>query len=867
MILYRYILKEHLLPFLYSLGILIFIFAMQLAVQMLPQIISKGLSVGVVLELFAINIAWVIALAIPMAILVSTLMVFGSMSGDNEIMAIKASGKNLPFLIVPVFLAACVLTVISVFFNNDILPDANHRAANLLTDISRKKPATFIEPGVLITSFENYGLFVKKVDPATGNLTNVKIFSNVPGEDPATTVADHGELTMTKDEKLLRLVLYNGETHRPSSKNKNDYFIGHFKRQVVFIKNIDSQFRRTSSSYRSDREMSSEMMLGEIKQYRSIESTYQKEYTASLDSARITCDSLEKIARACTQCTTSRDSFVDKIDTSTTFAAWLSSFSDSQKLPAHSEMQKKGSTTLRLDSQIRYEEQKVYSLMVEVYKKYSIPVACIVFVLIGAPLGIMARRGGIMVGASYSLFFFIIFWAFLITGEALADKMVITPFVAMWSADILIGFCGLILLAVMMRETKFISFSFVTKLFSVFSAKEKNADTATKRRGSLSKINDIFAFVWALPYKILGIIIGVLPSYLIRKFMGWFVGLLLVVFVVFVVVDWVSNLSRFEGASFFMVMKFYWYYLPWLAGFIVPIVILLASMSSIGSMVRLNELTAVKAAGISVSKLTFAMVLLGLILSGLGFYVGETILPKANMARRQLLETLNAEKAPKGTPTGPQEYRRNFYYFGDQRNIYHFDEFRTNPCMTRNVWRQTFNGSTVSQRVSAESATYIKDKWVFVNAIRRTFIKDSMVLATFDTLADTVLSQSPQDMVAQIKSPEEMSYWELASYVDKSRRRGEDVAKWDAQLDFKLALPLMNFIVMLLGISISARAGRKGGAVLFGIGLLLIFAFWIVSQFAISYAQNGQIPAMVGAWFGNVLFFIIAIPLYRRASL
>jgi len=91
-----------------------------------------------------------------------------------------------------------------------------------------------------------------------------------------------------------------------------------------------------------------------------------------------------------------------------------------------------------------------------------------------------------------------------------------------------------------------------------------------------------------------------------------------------------------------------------------------------------------------------------------------------------------------------------------------------------------------------------------------------------------------------------MSYWELQSFVEKSRRRGEDVSKWRAQLDFKIALPFSILIVILLGISISARVGRKGGAVLFGIGLMLCFSYWIISQFAIAFAQNGQLPPLVG---------------------
>jgi lipopolysaccharide export system permease protein len=834
---------------------------MQLAVQMLPQIISKGLSMGVVFEIFLINIAWVIALAIPMAILVATLMTFGSMSGNNEIMAIKASGHNVPFLLTPVFLAACILTVVSVYFNNDILPDANHRAANLLTDISRKKPAALIEPGVLITTFENYALYVKKVNAVTGELSNVKIFSNLPGEDPSTTVAERGELTMTRDEKLLKLTLFNGETHRPNSKNKNEYFLCHFRKQIYFIKNVDSEFKRTSSTYRSDREMSSSMMLDEIKQYRKNRETYLSSYRAMIDSSCVRIDSLEAYAARLGE---PRDTGRAVIDTAGSFAAWMSLFG-SKKDAAASEAKRKLNIANRIASQVHFEDLKISQFMVEVHKKFSIPMACLVFVLIGAPLGIMARRGGIMVGASYSLFFFIVYWAFLIAGENMADDLVITPFAAMWTADILIGICGLVLLVVMTRETRFISFSFVTRFFTtVFKPRAAAGGARMTPHG----IAAAFQSVLGLPYRILARGIGILPAYLIRKFMAWFLGLMFVVIIVFVAVDWVSNLKRFEDASLFTVVLFYWYYLPWLAGLIIPIVILLASMSAIGSMARLNELTAVKAAGVSVRRLSFALVVLGLLLAGLGFYIGEGILPKANAARRQLVEQISNDRSAKthGVPVAQQEYRRNFYYFGDSRTIYHFDEFRTSPCLARAVWRQTFNGPTVIQRVSAESADYKGNKWLFKKGTKRTFSGDSVIAAPFDSLVDTILSVGPADMVAQIRSPEEMSYWELASYVDKTRRRGEDVSKWRAQLDFKIALPLMNFIVILLGISISARAGRKGGAVLFGIGLLLIFAYWIISQFAIAFAQNGQLPPLVGAWFGNLLFLAIALPLYGRAS-
>ncbi len=869
MILYRYIIREHILPFFYSLGILIFIFAMQLAVQLLPSIIAKGLNPGVVFEIFLINIAWVVALAIPMSILVSTLMAFGQMSGDNEIMAIKASGHNLTFLLAPVLAAACVFTVVTTYFNNDILPDANHRAANLLTDISRKKPAALIEPGVLITSFENYALFVKKVNAQSGELRDVKIFSQVPGEDPSTTVAERGTLTMTKDEKLLKLTLYNGETHRQNSKSKREYFVARFRSQVSFIKNVDTELRRTNSSYRGDREKSSAMMLGEVAQYRQAKDSYLKSFRASIDSALVRIDSVERLAArpARSDSAARTDSAADS---SHTVAAWFSQFrSPGARETAASAARLEHSTASRLVSQIKYQETKISQLMVEVHKKFSIPVACIVFVLIGAPLGIMAKRGGLMVAAAYSLFFFIVYWAFLIGGESLADSCVISPFAAMWTANIVIGACGLILLFLMTKETKFISFAFFGKFYHAVFGRHSTAMRRVAPRGVLSGARAAAAWCANLPFRLLNRIAGRLPTYLIRKFAGYFVGLFFVIVIIFVVVDYVSNLKRFEGVSFVTVALFYWYYLPWLFGFVFPIVILLSTMSAIGSMARQNELTAIKAAGVNVRQLATPLMALGVLLAAFGFYISEGVLPKANTARRELTERMgddHAAQAHSAPAARPQEYRRNFYYFGDNRNIYFFGEFRTEPLYTRNVWRETFDGPRIIRRISADAADFRNGHWSFVKGSLRTFLKDSVAMTTFDILADTILTARPQDMVAQIRSPEEMSYWELTSFVDKARRRGEDVSKWRAQLDFKIALPFSILIVILLGISISARVGRKGGAVLFGIGLMLCFSYWIISQFAIAFAQNGQLSPIVGAWFGNWLFLGIALPLFRKAS-
>lgn len=156
-------------------------------------------------------------------------------------------------------------------------------------------------------------------------------------------------------------------------------------------------------------------------------------------------------------------------------------------------------------------------------------------------------------------------------------------------------------------------------------------------------------------------------------------------------------------------------------------------------------------------------------------------------------------------------------------------------------------------------------KWFFIKGTRKDFTKEPTRITPFDTLKDSILSVSPVEMVARIKGKEEMSYWELKNFIEACKKRGEKVQEYLGELEFKLALPFMNFIVILLGVSITARTGKKGGAVLFAVGLGLMITYWILSRTAIVIAQNGHIPIYVGAWAGNVLYLLLGLHLYRKA--
>jgi lipopolysaccharide export system permease protein len=853
MILYRHIVKQHVLPFLYSLSIIIFIFIMQLAVDLLDRILSKGLDFSTILEIFLVNLAWMIALAVPMAVLTSCLMAFGQMSADNEILAIKASGLNLYNLIVPVFLASVIIAMLLVFFNNSVLPEANHRHSSLMSDISRKKPAALIEPNILIRDFSNYALHVKDVRGRSGKIWGVKIFQDVPGEDPSTTVADSGELHVTNDEKYIQVTLFNGESHSINKEDNREYFVGRFNRQVIFINNVDSELKRTERDFRGDREKNAVVMLDEVKTFREQRKQYAKEHEGMIVALEQQISYLDSLAGDTALIAATPDSIA-------AFDQWLGSLKHYRDAASRT-LTGAQHTLERTIRRVRQQDLKISQYMVEVHKKYSIPATCIVFVLIGAPLGIMARRGGMGVGASYSIFFFVMYWAFLIGGESMADRLMISPAVAMWSGNALIAACGIFLIIRMVRETMFISYVPVQRIwyrilhFGVVKRLGQGWELARR-------------FLFGAPVWIVNRSAGILASYILSLFIKYFIGVLSALVVVFVVIDYVSNLRYFEAAQPRDVAMYYWYYLAWFIQLIAPIGILLASMFSMGKLAKNSELIAIKAAGISIRRITIPLLLLGMLLAAGNFFFTEKVLPEANVKRKEILEDIKAGRQHQSRQalSGQPLFHRNFFYFGTPDIVYCFQEFRTHLQKSRNVWRETFQGDRIVERIQAGKLQYEDGRWLFKDGHVRTFSEDSSSMSEFDTLADSVLTATPEEMVAAIKSVEEMSYWELSDAIDKARRRGEKAHKYRADLDFKIALPFMNFIVILLGISVTARAGRKGGGVLFGIGLLIVFSYWILARFGLALGQDERMPPMLAAWGGNIIFLTLGIFLYRKAA-
>ncbi len=427
---YKYILKAHAAPFFISFFIVIFVFTFQFIMKYIDNLVGKGLSWWVISQVITLNLAWMVTLAGPMAALVATLMAYGSLSSTNEITVMQSSGISLMKLMAPVLIAASILCYLLVLFNNDVLPEANHRTKTLMSDIQRTRPIFVIEPGKFTDDISGYNMLVKKTFPSSNKLEGILIIDGSNPEYSTILTAERGEISFSKDFSKIIMDLFDGEIHQLNKRNVYEgYRKIEFKEHIVSIDAQGFGFSKSDENAlsRGDRELSADSM-------RKIVDRIQIDIIADK----------EKTFQSVLQYV--HDLQIFKYDVN--LKSLDSNVQKQTQLYVQTLMNRYKSIKSKVLSQTQFEQAKEKekdSYRVEIYKKYSIPFACIVFVLIGAPLGVKTRRGGFGVAAGMSLGFFLLYWAFLIGGEKLADREMLSPFLSMWTANFVLGAVGIYL--------------------------------------------------------------------------------------------------------------------------------------------------------------------------------------------------------------------------------------------------------------------------------------------------------------------------------------------------------------------------------------------------------------------------------------
>jgi len=446
----RYILRNHFAPFLFGFFTVIFLFLMQFVMGNLDELVGKGISYGVILHLVGLNLAWMVVLAAPMGVLFSTLMGFGAMSAAHEITVIKAGGAGLTKMMTPVVIFAMLLSIGMFYFNDIVLPESNHQAKILLSDIKRTKPTFALESGRFTTELDGYTILARDLDSVSGQMRGVTIYSSGSYTGDKNVIsADSGYVNFANNFSKLVIDLFDGEIIQFRDFEVDNQKKIEFKTYQIRLNAYGFAFSRSDGDVMSrgqremrivDMEAVVEEAMGRANEVKGSLNVEKNKYTKFINSGIM--------------------------DSSNIFGGKAELFFDKPGEISENDIEK---AKTRANNRISFLESKIRSdiyvekdalnrareYQVEIWKKFSIPFACLVFALVGAPLGIITKGGNFGISSAISLGFYILYWASLIGGEKLADRGIVSPFLGMWFGNTLIGIMGVLLILKVNYEFEF----------------------------------------------------------------------------------------------------------------------------------------------------------------------------------------------------------------------------------------------------------------------------------------------------------------------------------------------------------------------------------------------------------------------------
>lgn len=434
----RYIIRAHVGPFVFAFSALTGLIFLNAVAQRLDDLAGRGLGLAVMGEFFILSLPHVVALTFPMSILVATLYAFSDLTGSNEVAAISAGGIHPVRLIVPLIAVGLGLGGTVFYFNNRVLPEANHRLSSLLTDISSKSPTFSLREEVvneIHTGDENrYFLRTRSIDSETQELADVTIFDLAANGDQRTITAERGQMAVTPDGRDLYLTLENGTILEVPEDEPGTFQRLSYRTQVLPLKGVFQELQRQDSDGFSDREMTVAMLRDEVRQ--------QREGLASVadDSRRAATNAVEVALRGLTPAEFA--SAPQRISLSGGDAGGTD-VPSTEPGPGPQITTSQLTDDLAGVQRVNLSRWDVYRLtaaryLVEIHKKWAIATACIIFLLLGPPLAMRFPQGGVglVIAASVGIFF--LYWMGLIGGEELADRGKVNPALAMWAPNLIL---------------------------------------------------------------------------------------------------------------------------------------------------------------------------------------------------------------------------------------------------------------------------------------------------------------------------------------------------------------------------------------------------------------------------------------------
>jgi lipopolysaccharide export system permease protein len=450
---YSYLIERFIGPFVLTFFVCIFILLMQFLWKYLDDLVGKGLETSVIIELMSYAALSLVPMALPLSVLMASIITFGNLGERFELFAIKASGVSLLKIMKPLIILNLFVTVLAFFISNEIIPVTNSRFAALLWSIKEQRPEMIVKEGAFSNDIDGYSIKVNKVVQSNGALMGVMIYDHTAGKgNMNVTLADSGFLNISNDKQFMILTLFRGESYTDGNMGNRDvkktypFRRERFSKEEVIINVKDYNLKRMDESFFKDGYKmlknnqlahaidSLEIIYLDRVKLASIGIAYNSQLNENIQN-HFKPDSLKTLI-------VSKEKILNY-----NFDSLYSSLTNEKKsivlITAQRNAQMNQRNILQYDSDLYNRFKWLNRHIVEWHRKYTLSLACIIFFFIGAPLGAIIRKGGFGMPIVVSILLFISYYLVSMIGENMAREGVSKVGASMWFSTIFYFIIGI----------------------------------------------------------------------------------------------------------------------------------------------------------------------------------------------------------------------------------------------------------------------------------------------------------------------------------------------------------------------------------------------------------------------------------------
>ncbi len=353
----------------------------------------------------------------------------------------------------------------------------------------------------------------------------------------------------------------------------------------------------------------------------------------------------------------------------------------------------------------------------------------------------------------------------------------------------------------------------------------------------------------------------IIHQHLLKNFLRNLLHTMLGALILFTMMDVLDHMNSLmdNEATFSMIARYYAFKAAWIVDTVLPIAMLMSTLFTLGGMARYLELTALFSSGWSLMKVTRPLIVLAIFTCLFSLVWREYILPAANINRNRVWEVEIHKNPDRIRPT------QHISLTGPEGRLYHARKYDPNTGIITGLKILTREGSQITERIDAKRAEWDGAHWTLMEGTRRVFQGDEEIITNFENLTAGDLKVNPKSFYRDRVRREDMNIRQLREHVVLTRLSGGDPTTALVDIQFNMAFPLVNLIVVLMGIVLASGPRKTTVASGFGLTLLVSFGFYLFMNFGRALGHNGTLSPVVSAWTGNVVFLSIFFIMFLRA--